>query len=146
MADVRELLDANLHRVFSDRDADARRRVIDDIYTDDVTFTEPEGTVHGRVALAGRASALLGRTPSTFEFVEDGPRYVGTSTGALAWAGAAVIGRWVPGSAPGSGLRAPRGDADRPEPETLSPAAGPAWRNSSNESEPDAMTCGGARL
>ena len=85
MADVRELLDANLHRVFNNRNADARRRVIDDIYTDDVMFTEPEGTVTGRVALDERAAALLERTPSTFEFVEDGPRYVGTSTGALAW-------------------------------------------------------------
>ncbi len=87
MADVPELLDANLHRVFNNRDADARRRVIDDIYTDDVTFTEPEGTVTGRAALDERAAALLGRTPpATFVFVEDGPpRYVGTSTGALPW-------------------------------------------------------------
>lgn len=46
----------------------------------------------------------------------------------------------------GSGLRAPRDDADRPEPEALSPGAGAASRESSNESEPDALTCGGARL
>ena len=85
MADVRELLGTNLHRVFNNRDADARRRVIADTYTDDVTFTEPEGTVTGRVALDERAAALLGRVPATFEFAEDGPRYVGTSTGALAW-------------------------------------------------------------
>ncbi|WP_019135387.1 nuclear transport factor 2 family protein [Cellulomonas massiliensis] len=85
MADVSELLDANLYRVFNVRDAESRRRAIDETYTDDVTFTDPEGTVTGRDALEERAAALLGRTPATFEFVEDGPRYVGTGAGALAW-------------------------------------------------------------
>jgi len=85
MAEIRELLDANLHQVFNNRDGAARRRAIDDLYTDDVTFSEPEGTVTGRAALDERAAALLARTPDDFEFVEDGPPYIGTSTGALAW-------------------------------------------------------------
>jgi ketosteroid isomerase-like protein len=85
MPDVRELLDANLHRVFGNRDDAARRLVIDDIYTEDVSFTEPEGTVRGRDALDERAAALLGRTPADFEFVEDGPCYISASMGALAW-------------------------------------------------------------
>ncbi len=85
MAEIHDLLDANLHQVFNNRDDAARRRVIDDVYTDDVTFTEPEGTVTGRAALDERAAALLAGTPDDFEFVEDGPRYISTSTGALAW-------------------------------------------------------------
>jgi len=85
MAEVRELLDANLNRVFNTRDAVARRRAIRETYTDDVTFTDPEGTVQGHDALDERAAALLARTPDTFEFVEDGPRYVGADAGALAW-------------------------------------------------------------
>ena len=85
MADVSELLDANLYRVFNTRDADARRRAIDEIYTDDVTFTDPESTVTGRDALEERAAALLSDAPATFEFAADGPRYLGTDTGALAW-------------------------------------------------------------
>lgn len=86
MAEVRELLDANLHRVFGNRDAAARRRVIEETYTDDVTFTDPEGTVTGRDALDERAGALLAGAPESFDFVEDGPPYVGADSGALAWA------------------------------------------------------------
>lgn len=85
MAEVRELLDANLNRVFNNRDAAARRRAIRETYTDDVTFSEPEGTVTGHDALDERAAALLARTPETFEFAEDGPRYIGGRGGALAW-------------------------------------------------------------
>ena len=85
MAEVRELLDANVRRVFNNRDDSARRLAIDEIYTEDVVFTEPEGTVTGRDSLDERAAALLARTPATFEFVADGPRYVSTTTGALAW-------------------------------------------------------------
>lgn len=85
MAEIRELLDANLHLVFGNRDGAARRRVIDDVYTDDVAFTDPEGTVTGRAALDERAAALLAGTPDDFAFVEDGPWYIGTNAGALAW-------------------------------------------------------------
>jgi hypothetical protein len=85
MAEVRELLEANLHRVFGNRDAAARRRIIDETYADDVAFTDPEGTVTGRDALDERAAALLARAPENFDFAEDGPPYVGTDSGALAW-------------------------------------------------------------
>ena len=86
MAEVRVLLDANLHRVFGNRDAAARRRVIEETYTEDVTFTDPEGTVTGRDALDERAGALLAGVPESFHFVADGPVYVGADGGALAWA------------------------------------------------------------
>jgi ketosteroid isomerase-like protein len=85
MAEVRELLDANLRGVFGNRDAASRRRIIDETYADDVAFTDPEGTVTGRDALDERAAALLARVPENFDFVEDGPAYVGTGSGALAW-------------------------------------------------------------
>ncbi|MFF2053435.1 nuclear transport factor 2 family protein [Leifsonia sp. NPDC058194] len=86
MTDVNELLHANLHRVFGERDGARRRAAIDEVYAVDVRFTDPEGTAVGRDALDAKAAELLGRTPDVFVFVEDGPAYTGADTGALAWA------------------------------------------------------------
>jgi ketosteroid isomerase-like protein len=86
MASVAELLHANLHEVFNNRDAEARRTAIDRVYTDDVAFTDPEGTTVGRAALADKAAGLLDRAPEGFEFVSDSIAYTGDDTGALAWA------------------------------------------------------------
>ncbi|MFD4960271.1 nuclear transport factor 2 family protein [Microbacterium sp. NPDC058389] len=86
MTNVSDLLAANLHEVFGNRDAAARRAAIQRVYSEDVTFTDPEGTVRGRAAIEKKASDLLEGAPDDFVFVEDGERYVGTDIGALAWA------------------------------------------------------------
>lgn len=86
MASVHELLETNLLRVFNNRDAADRRRIIDETYTDDVEFTDPEGTVTGRDALDEKAGDLLGTLPADFEFVTDGIHYASADTGALPWA------------------------------------------------------------
>ncbi|KQP53863.1 nuclear transport factor 2 family protein [Agreia sp. Leaf283] len=86
MATVHELLDANLFGVFNNRDAADRRRVIDETYTDDVEFTDPEGTAVGRDALDEKAGDLLATAPADFEFVTDGIHYESAETGALPWA------------------------------------------------------------
>ncbi|BDV30325.1 nuclear transport factor 2 family protein [Microbacterium terricola] len=86
MPSVSDLLSANLHEVFGNRDALARRKAVDWVYSEDVTFTDPEGTVQGRSAVNDKAAALLADVPGDFVFVEDGERYVGTDIGALAWA------------------------------------------------------------
>ncbi|QNE37160.1 nuclear transport factor 2 family protein [Leifsonia shinshuensis] len=86
MSSIQDLLDANLHRVFGERDAAARRAAIDKVYTEDVVFTDPDGTASGRDALAAKADELLGGLPADFAFSEDGPRYEGAGRGALAWA------------------------------------------------------------
>lgn len=86
MATVHELLDTNLFHVFNNRDAADRRRVIDETYTDDVEFTDPEGTVVGRDALDEKAGDLLATAPADFEFVTDGIHYESADTGALPWA------------------------------------------------------------
>lgn len=86
MTSVSELLSANLHEVFGNRDAEARRERIATIYTEDVVFTDPEGTVRGRSAVEEKAAGLLAGAPDNFVFAEDGERYVGSDIGALAWA------------------------------------------------------------
>jgi SnoaL-like domain len=85
MPDARALLYANLHEVFSERDRDARWAAIARTYAEDVKFIDPEGEVVGQQALNDRAQRLLDGAPADFVLEEDGPRYVGTDTAALAW-------------------------------------------------------------
>jgi len=86
MPNVTDLLAANLYDVFGNRDATTRRAAIDRLYTQDVVFTDPEGTTTGRDAVADKAADLLANAPADFEFSEDGRRYAGPDAGALAWA------------------------------------------------------------
>ncbi|OIJ68328.1 nuclear transport factor 2 family protein [Streptomyces mangrovisoli] len=86
MSTVTDLLAANLHDVFGNRDPASRRAAIERIYTEDVVFTDPEGVTTGRDALEDKARALLDKVPPEFAFTEDGTRYAGPDNGALAWA------------------------------------------------------------
>ena len=85
MPDAKELLHSNLHEVFSERDPERRRAAIERTYTEDVTFIDPAGAFVGRQALSDQAQKLLDGVLASFVFEEDGPRYVGTDTAALAW-------------------------------------------------------------
>ena len=85
MPDTKELLHSNLHQVFSERDPERRRAAIERTYAEDVTFIDPEGEFVGRQALSDQAQKLLNGIPAGFVLEEDGPRYVGTDTAALAW-------------------------------------------------------------
>ncbi|WP_420369559.1 nuclear transport factor 2 family protein [Curtobacterium sp. L1-20] len=85
MATVTELLTANLHDVFGNADAAARRSAIERTYASDVVFTDPEGTVVGWDALEQKAAGLLASAPAGSQFVEEGRRYVSETHGVLAW-------------------------------------------------------------
>ena len=85
MADAEELLHSNLHGVFSERDPERRWKVIERTYTEDVTFIDPDGEWVGRKALSDKAQELLDGPTAGFALEEDGPRYVGPDTAALAW-------------------------------------------------------------
>lgn len=85
MTDLKELLNANLHEVFSERNAHDRWAAIERTYAEDVKFVDPEGEVVGRRALDESARKLLDGVPAEFVFEEDGPRYIGTDTAALPW-------------------------------------------------------------
>ena len=85
MPEAKELLHSNLHEVFSERDPQRRRAAIERTYTEDVTFIDPEGEFVGWQAVSDQAQKLLDGLLAGFVFEEDGPRYVGTDTAALAW-------------------------------------------------------------
>jgi SnoaL-like domain len=85
MPEAEELLHSNLHEVFSERDPERRQAAIARTYTEDVRFIDPEGEFAGRQALSDQAQKLLDGLVAGFVFEEDGPPYVGTDSGALAW-------------------------------------------------------------
>jgi hypothetical protein len=80
-----ELLHSNLHEVFSERNPERRWAAIGRTYTEDVTFIDPEGEFVGWQALSDQAQKLLDGQSAGYLFEEDGPKYVGTDTAALAW-------------------------------------------------------------
>ena len=60
---IRQLVLVNLFAVFNQRDAERRLKAIAGNYTDDVIWTDPEGTTHGHEALNDRAQRLLDGLP-----------------------------------------------------------------------------------
>ena len=85
MPEASELLDSNLHEVFSERNPERRWAAIGRTYTEDVTFIDPDGEFVGWQALTDQAQKLLDGLLAGFVFEEDGPKYVGADTAALAW-------------------------------------------------------------
>jgi hypothetical protein len=81
---IDELLAANLHGVFGERDEAARRDTAAGLYTDEVRFADPEGTVVGREAVLTKAAALLDGAPGLV-FADAGPVYSAGDRFALAW-------------------------------------------------------------
>jgi len=83
-ARIRELMLENLFSVFNVRDPQRRAEAIARNYTEDVTWTDPDGTTQGREALNDRAQKLLDRLPG-FVFTVAGPAYVSGDLGLLAF-------------------------------------------------------------
>ncbi len=81
---IRELLLANLVVVFSERDPARRLEVIARNYTEDVSWTDPDGTTHGQQALNDLAQTLLDRMPDVV-FTAAGPVQVSRDLGLLAF-------------------------------------------------------------
>ena len=79
---IRELLLENLFAVFGERDPERRLEAIARNYTEDVTWTDPDGTVQGHEALNEGAQKLLDRMP-TFVFSAAGPVHVSRDLGLL---------------------------------------------------------------
>jgi SnoaL-like domain len=58
--------------IFNERDAERRARAIEAVFAADVVFSDPEGTVSGRDAVAEKVDALLAGAPG-FVFQLAGP-------------------------------------------------------------------------
>jgi SnoaL-like domain len=83
-ARIRELLLANLFAVFSERDPERRLEVIARNYTEDVIWSDPDGSTQGHEALNEQAQKLLDRMPG-FVFSAVGPVHVSRDLGVLAF-------------------------------------------------------------
>jgi SnoaL-like domain len=83
-ARIRELMLANLFEVFSEPDPKRRLEVIERNYTEDVTWTDHNGTTQGHEALNEQAQKLLERM-SDFVFSATGPVHVSRDLGLLSF-------------------------------------------------------------
>lgn len=81
---INELLLENLFAVFGERDRERRLQVIARNYTDDVIWTDPDGTTQGHEAMNEQAQKLVQRMPD-FVFTAAGPVHVSRDLGLLAF-------------------------------------------------------------
>ena len=81
---IRALMLANLFAVFSERDPKRRLEVIQRSYTEDVTWTDPDGTTKGHKELNEQAQKLHERMPD-FVFSAAGPVHVSRDLGLLSF-------------------------------------------------------------
>ena len=90
---ISTLLTRNLHEVFGENDPARRRAAIDEIFTEDCVFYEPEGVHRGRDAINRVAGAIKATHPDfRYQPIAE-PEELGNS-GRVKW----VSGR--PGEAP----------------------------------------------
>ena len=81
-ARIRELMLANLFAVFNERDPKRRLKAITRNYTEDVIWSDPDGTTQGHEAMNEQAQKLLDRMPD-FVFSAAGPVHVSRDLGLL---------------------------------------------------------------
>jgi len=78
-------MQANLTRVFGERDASLRLQAIRGLYADDAVLNEPHASVRGHDAICDAVTALLASLPPTFVFTAAGPVSGHHGVGRLAW-------------------------------------------------------------
>lgn len=86
-SDYNEVMQANLRRVFGERDASKRLEAIRDIYVPDAILYEPDAIATGHEAIAHAVGALLSGLPPDFEFTALGPAVGHHGIGRLRWQG-----------------------------------------------------------
>jgi len=72
-ADYDGILQANLTRVFSERDAGVRAAAIRDLFASDAILYEPDSSATGHDAIAQAVEELLASLPPAFVFSPIGP-------------------------------------------------------------------------
>lgn len=83
--DYEGLMLANLHRVFGERDGDARKVAIAELYAPDALLYEPDNIATGHVEIESAVETLLQHLPPEFVFTTDGPAIGHHAVGRLRW-------------------------------------------------------------
>jgi len=83
--DYDSILQANLTRVFGERDAARRMDALAELYADDATLYEPDRSFTGHAAINEAVEALLSSLPPDFVFTAIGPAVGHHSVARLSW-------------------------------------------------------------
>jgi hypothetical protein len=78
-------MQANLLRVFGERDAERRIAAIRELYAEDAVLYEPDASVTGHSAINRAVEALLSSLPPSFVFTAIGPAVGHHGLGRLRW-------------------------------------------------------------
>jgi hypothetical protein len=79
------LMQANLARVFGERDAGRRLLAIRELYAEDAVVYEPDASAKGHAAISEAVTALLAHLPPNFVFQPNGPAVGHHDVGRLKW-------------------------------------------------------------
>lgn len=83
--DYDAVLQANLARVFGERDATRRMEAIAELYADSATLYEPDAVAAGRAAINQAVETLLSSLPPDFVFTAIGPAVGHHDVARLRW-------------------------------------------------------------
>ena len=83
--DYNRLMQANLTRVFNERDAGRRIVAIRELYAENAVLYEADASAKGHAAISEAVTALLAHLPPHFVFSATGPAIGHHNTGRLKW-------------------------------------------------------------
>lgn len=83
--DYEKIMQANLERVFGERDASRRIKAIRELYVEDAELHEPQRSVRGHDAISQAVTELLADLPSDFTFTAIRPALGHNGFGRLQW-------------------------------------------------------------
>jgi hypothetical protein len=83
--DYNRLMQANLKRVFNERDTGRRIVAIRELYAEDAVLYEPDSFVKGHSAISEAVSTTLAQMPPNFVFTAAGPAIGHHNVGRLRW-------------------------------------------------------------
>jgi SnoaL-like domain len=84
-AELDRLMQANIVRVFNERNPDRRLAALDELYTEDATLCDPETAATGRKAISEAIDSLHRMLPPAFVFTSVGHAVGHNGAGRLFW-------------------------------------------------------------
>ncbi|MGB7097945.1 MAG: nuclear transport factor 2 family protein [Xanthobacteraceae bacterium] len=85
LVDINALTQANVARVFNERNPDRRRAALTELYAKDATLYDPEGVATGPDAISGAIGHLLQTLPPDFVFTDVGQAVGHNGAARLFW-------------------------------------------------------------